>query len=174
MQMYFSFKLYKILLSLIKIVNSRFPYWDVFILKKQLGIEEWRGSRRYKPHCLLADPPLGDSHYTWADKAEWRREERAETRKVQRWDERAGGLMQQPNKSHWDIFFSLLLSLILISPWSNSLSRSTEFLSFCWRLSLQSSCFLYVALSLLVSASGCIFSAHILCSISLSCSILHF
>lgn len=42
----------------------------------------------YKPDCLLADS-LGDSHYTQADKTEWKfsRGERAETRKVQKGEE---------------------------------------------------------------------------------------
>lgn len=70
-----------------------------------------------------------------------------------RWDEWAGALMKQPNKSHWDVVFPLLLSLTLISLLMCSSSHSAEFLSSSRHLASQSSSFLYVTQFLLVSAS---------------------
>lgn len=108
-----------------------------------------------KCRCQPADSLAGCCHYTAnREEVEQGGESRNKKTAERRWDEWAGGLMKQPNKSHWDVVFPLLLSLTLISLLMCSSSHSAEFLSSSRHLASQSSSFLYVTQFLLVSASA--------------------
>lgn len=104
--------------------------------------------------CQPAGSLVGCCHYAVnREEVEQGGESRKKKTAERRWDEWAGGLMKQPNKSHWDVVFPLLLSLTLISLLKCSSSHSAEFLSSSRHLAPQSSSFLYVTQFLLVSAS---------------------